>query len=346
VDEAIVRDARQPQAAIDRDGAIHVVFGSGDSIYHAASDDAKAFGPPVKVASEGKLSLGMRRGPRIAIARGAIVISAIAGERGGGRDGDLLAWRSTDGGKSWSSSTRVNGVAGSAREGLHAMAAGEQGRVYSVWLDLRGGRTEILGSGSEDGGASWSQNKRIYRSPSGSVCECCHPSVAFGPHGTLYVMWRNSIDGLRDMFLVKSPDGGATFGQPRKLGAGSWTLDACPMDGGAIAVAPGQKITTIWRRERQVFTADSSDQETLIAQGEQPWCVATADGPYLAWLSDRPGDLWLSSPGSRLPAKVAADASDPMLAAAPGGHGPVVVVWETGGRGQGRIWAKVVPPRL
>ncbi|MEX0610517.1 MAG: sialidase family protein [Pirellulales bacterium] len=220
VDEAIVRDARQPQAAIDRDGGIHVVFGSGDSIYHAASDDAKAFGPPVKVASEGKLSLGMRRGPRIAIARGAIVISAIVGARGGGRDGDLLAWRSTDGGKSWSSSTRVNGVAGSAREGLHAMAAGEQGRVYSVWLDLRGGRTEIFGSGSEDGGASWSQNKRIYRSPSGSVCECCHPSVAFGPHGTLYVMWRNSIDGLRDMFLVKSPDGGATFGQTGGHGQG------------------------------------------------------------------------------------------------------------------------------
>src|SRR3970040_1566577 len=70
VDEAVVRDARRPRTSIDRDGGIHVVSGSGDSIYHAASDDAKAFGPPVKVASEGKLSLGMRRGRKNGLSRG------------------------------------------------------------------------------------------------------------------------------------------------------------------------------------------------------------------------------------------------------------------------------------
>jgi hypothetical protein len=47
-----------------------------------------------------KPTLGMRRGPRIAVAPGAIVISAVVGEKGRGADGDLIAWRSVDGGRS------------------------------------------------------------------------------------------------------------------------------------------------------------------------------------------------------------------------------------------------------
>ena len=36
-------DARQPQAAVDSTGRIHVVFGSGDSIHYCRSEDGLAY---------------------------------------------------------------------------------------------------------------------------------------------------------------------------------------------------------------------------------------------------------------------------------------------------------------
>ncbi len=44
------------------------------------------------------------------MAPGAIVISAVVGEKGRGADGDLIAWRSVDGGKTWSVGKAINGV--------------------------------------------------------------------------------------------------------------------------------------------------------------------------------------------------------------------------------------------
>ncbi len=51
-------------------------------IYFTSSPDGgQTFLPPTKVADAGALALGRHRGPRIAILKDAIVISAIAGEK-------------------------------------------------------------------------------------------------------------------------------------------------------------------------------------------------------------------------------------------------------------------------
>jgi len=106
---------RQPQLAA-APGIVAVTFGAGRAVYFSASrDQGRGFSKPVKVAEAGALALGRHRGPRIAIAPSAIVISAIVGAQGGGRDGDLVAWRSADGGKSWSKGMVVNDVPGAAR---------------------------------------------------------------------------------------------------------------------------------------------------------------------------------------------------------------------------------------
>jgi hypothetical protein len=94
---------QQPQVAVAPDGSIYVTYGSQSSIYCAFSrDQGKTFSPPVLVANEGALALalGMHRGPRIAATRDSVVISAIVGKQGKGRDGNLLAWRSGDRGQS------------------------------------------------------------------------------------------------------------------------------------------------------------------------------------------------------------------------------------------------------
>src|SRR5687767_127131 len=138
---------RQPQLATDGK-TVALAFGAGDTVYFArSSDHGQTFSKPVLVANSGKLSLGMHRGPRIAMTPQAIVISAIVGEKGRGEDGDLMAWRSTDGGETWSTGVKVNDVAGAAREGLHAMAYGG-GVLYSTWLDLRSKGMRLYGAAS------------------------------------------------------------------------------------------------------------------------------------------------------------------------------------------------------
>jgi hypothetical protein len=319
---------KQPQLAVDTNGGLHLVFGSGSRIYHCLSlDGGQTFADSVAVGGARFLSLGMRRGPRVAVTRDSIVVTAIGGELGGGRDGDLFAWRSTDKGKSWEGPSRVNDVDASAREGLHAMAASPTGIVYCAWLDLRSKRTEIVGASSRDGGKSWSDNHLVYRSPDGSVCECCHPSVAFYSDGTLYVMWRNSLAGNRDMYVAKSKDDGRSFGAAQRLGTDHWQLDACPMDGGAIAFDKEGIVQTAWRREKSVYTTSGKpEDERRLGDGEQPWLAETAHGPAITWISRRPGDLLVKLPWNTLPAKVAPDARDPVVI---GWQDTAIVAWET-----------------
>jgi len=322
---------QQPQLAVDANGSIHVVFGVGDIIRYCRSDDrSRSFSPPVSLPSVHDMSLGMRRGPRLAVTEKAVCVTAVGGKQGKGRDGDVLALRSTDGGKSWSEPVLVNDTADSAREGLHAMSTGPRGELCCVWLDLRNRKTEVMASVSTDGGATWAKNNLVYKSPDGSVCECCHPSVVHDNSGNIYVMWRNSLAGARDMYLATSTDGGKTFGQASKLGAGTWPLKACPMDGGSIiAIAPG-KTSSVWRREKSVFLAlDGQKEERLLGPGEQPWIAATLDGPFVIWLAKRGDAAFLLSPQSKSPLKLATHATDPVLASAPAGQGPLVAAWES-----------------
>lgn len=272
---------RQPQLAVDGQ-TLGVTFGSGNAIHFTSSQDGGAtFSPAVKVAEDGKLSLGRHRGPRIAMNGRNVVISAVVGEKGGGADGDVRAWRSTDGGKTWSASVRVNDVAGAAREGLHAMAAGG-GVIYAAWLDLREKGTRLYGSVSKDGGATWSKNTLVYESPEGHICECCHPSVKVNAKGEIAVMWRNWLSGSRDMYVARSKDG-LTFAEAKKQGTGTWPLNACPMDGGDIAFGPGGRIWSAWRRDGSVFVAAPNGTEKLIGKGKDPSFALGSNGPVVAW---------------------------------------------------------------
>ena len=324
------RAPKQPQAAVGDDGSVHVVYGIGDAVQYCRSPDGGAtFEKSMQAFRVPNMSLGMRRGPRIVKTKTAIVVTAIGGQIGKGRDGDVLAWRSTDDGQTWQGPVRVNDTADSAREGLHAMASGADGSIWCVWLDLRDKKSEIYATMSKDGGATWEPNKCIYRSPDGSVCECCHPSVIVSGD-SVHVMFRNSLGGNRDMYVTSSTDRGKSFSDARKLGSGTWTLDACPMDGGMLAAGPKGALATVWRRDGNVYTAaGDGSPEILLGPGQQPWIAGTAKGSIIVWTVSREGDLLVQSPVSGQPQKLAGAARDPMIASSSNGEGPVVACWES-----------------
>lgn len=284
----------QPQVASTGD-RIGMVFGSGNDILYTHSDnDGETFTRPVRIRTGGKLSLGRHRGPRLVYQSGYIGISAVVGQKGGGADGDLLMWRSDDNGRTWKDPVRVNSVEGSAREGLHAMASGN-GWVVAVWLDLRAKGTRLYGALSTDGGDTWGKNFLVYESPSGTICQCCHPSVTIGPGGVIYVMFRNALDGSRDMYVLTSRDRGETWTPAYKMGKQTWKLEACPMDGGGFAISSDNRLYTTWRREKTVFVARPDSQETEMGAGKDP-SIATGvnQSVYVVW-SDTDGIKYRST---------------------------------------------------
>lgn len=320
---------KQPQVAIGSDDRVHVVFGLGDSVQYAQSADKGAtFDKATAAFQIPNMSLGMRRGPRIVATGNSLVVTAVGGKHGKGKDGDVLSWRSSDGGKSWAGPVRVNDVADSAREGLHAMASSDDGQIWCVWLDLRNKSTEIFASRSVDGGASWEPNILVYRSPDGSVCQCCHPSViVVGKR--LVIMFRNLIDGNRDMYVTSSEDSGKSFSPAVKLGHGTWHLDACPMDGGMLAAGADGLIETAWRRDDKIYAVAGPDKaEVMVGRGQQPWIAATKSEAFIVWTTGREGDLILHASRSHGARKIATGARDPMIVASSQKPSPVFCCWE------------------
>jgi hypothetical protein len=326
--------AREPQIAANG-STIALTFGAGNGVYFSASHDSgKTFSQPVRVAESAILPLSRHRGPRIAFAAGAIVITAVTGRKpaeglhahGLPSDGDLLVWRSVDGGKRWSKGIVVNDVPGAPTEGLHSLAADARGNLFAAWLDKRGGQgVKLYGARSTDGGLSWSKNVAIYASPEGTICECCHPSAAFTSDGQILVMWRNWLGGARDMYLTRSRDG-ATFTKPEKLGTGSWRLNACPMDGGGLVIAQ-DRVVTAWRRDQEIFLASPGEKEVSVGKGGDVAIAASQNGFYAVWSA--PTGVRAITPGSRESIELAPKGTFPSIAGLPGGR--ALAAWEDEG---------------
>jgi hypothetical protein len=315
---------------------VMLTFGAGRAIYFSASGDSgKTFSTPIKVAESPILPLNRHRGPRIAKAGGTIVISAVGGRKmaegphahGLPSDGDLLVWRSADGGKTWSRGIRVNDVAGAPTEGLHSIAADGKGDLFAAWLDKRGGRgTKLYGARSTNGGLTWSTNTEIYQSPEGTICECCHPSVAIDPSGQILVMWRNWLKGARDMYLARSADG-LRFGEPEKLGTGSWQLNACPMDGGGLVVSEG-RVVSAWKRGGEIFLASPGEKEVSVGNGVDVAIAPGKGGVYAVWSA--PSGVVASIPGKKAPVTLASKGAFPNVVSLPEGRG--LAAWEADGK--------------
>ena len=259
--DLVIATGQMPNLVKDKDDNLHVVFGTGDSIlYVYSADQGNSFSQPSLIAVLPKLAASHTRGPQIAATtKGLIVIACNS-------SGNIFSFHKSGSGN-WVPTGKVNDVDTVAKENLMAFNAYEE-NAFAVWLDVRDNRqNKIYGSSSIDGGRSWSKNKMIYTSPDTTVCQCCKPSVVI-KGSNVFVMFRNWLNGNRDMYLIQSTDGGNTFGQAQKLGNGNWKLNGCPMDGGSLAINDSGAIQTVWRREGKVYAAMPGLPEKEIGEGK------------------------------------------------------------------------------
>lgn len=279
----IADNGHQPDLTISRNGNVQVVYGVEDEIFYSFStDDGLTFSSPQLVAQLPGLHLGMTRGPRIASTDDYVVITAV------NKQGNVYSYQRDSRTQQWSAPVQVNDADTLAKEGFVAVAGGSKNKVHAVWLDLRDkGGNKLYGAVSEDGGKSWSSNRQLYQSPEGTVCECCRPSIKANANGQVAIMFRNWLNGSRDLYLIQSENEGSTFGQTQKLGYGTWPLKGCPMDGGDVSIDKKGNVVTVWKRENEIFLSQPGKAETRLGEGRTPTVAVTRNGTFVAWQQNK-----------------------------------------------------------
>lgn len=270
---------QMPALAKDNSNNIHLVYGIGDSImYTSSADGDTTFIEPMLVDTLADLVDFATRGPQIAATKNGVTIIAV------NQQGDIFSYKKDQSGK-WLKAGKVNDIDTTNKEGFLALSSDGNDNLFAIWPDLRdNNRNKIYGAQSTDGGQTWNTNKLVYASPDSTVCECCRPSVLMHENH-VYVMFRNFLNGNRDLYLIQSDDAGATFGAAQKLGNGSWQLDGCPMDGGSISMN-AQNVQTVWRRRDSIFSAIPGKAEQFISIGKGCTVAAKENTTVYAWVKD------------------------------------------------------------
>ncbi len=89
-------------------------------------------------------------------------------------------------------------------------------KVFVVWEDYRDGNGELFFNKSTDSGNSWlSAEVKI---PVTSTGNCVTPAIACNPdRNTLYVIYADDESGAKELKVIKSTDGGATWTNPARI---------------------------------------------------------------------------------------------------------------------------------
>ncbi len=277
----IIAGGQQPQVVVDPSGTIRLIYGNEDKIYCAtSSDNGVSFSAPQLIASVTGMPLGKSRGPQAASSENYTLVTAFD------KDATIHSFLLNHKTGKWKETSAVNDQPKTAPEGLMNISAGENDEFYAVWLDQRNNqRNNICFSSTKDQAASWTKNKMVYISPDEHVCQCCRPSIDVSESG-IYIMFRNWLNGSRDLYIVKSDDDGATFGDAVKLGEGTWKLNGCPMDGGGITTTDNGKISTVWQRAGSIYYAKPGQEEKLLGSGRD-CSISGAGNPVITWQDGR-----------------------------------------------------------
>ena len=176
--------------------------------------------------------------PKIAVSRDGTVLLSWTQVLPQRHSGNIRFARSTDSGKTFSSPITLNDDGRITGHRFDALAIDGSGRVVVAWLDARDrdaarergekfSGTSIYTARSTDNGASFGANQKFQQ----GTCECCRIALTWTSEGPV-AFWRNIFGvNTRDFAIANLDQGGL-----RRVTDDDWQIDACPHNGGAIAV--------------------------------------------------------------------------------------------------------------
>jgi len=126
----------------------------------------------------------------------------------------------------------------------------------------------------------------------GAVCDCCTSDMLVSGD-TVWLVFRNNNNNLRDIWVTRSTDAGATFDIATDMDDTDWTINVCPISGPQMAQM-GDSILTVWKSGagggsrvygsslhggtmEQGWQFDFSTSDTVVTIQNQPDIAAQGD---------------------------------------------------------------------
>ena len=319
----------QPQAVVDRHGALHIVYLTGeprhgDIFYARSSDGGRTFSKPIRVNSQqgSAVAAGTIRGAQLSMGKGGRLHVAWNGSATARPKGPLNPEAPSDSPHSGLPMlySRLNEAGDSFEpqrnlmkttfglDGGGSIAADDQGNVYVAWHgkaqgsgEGEGGR-QVFVVHSRDDGTTFSREKPAIDQPTGA-CGCCGMRLFADQGDNLFGLYRSATDTVhRDIYLLLSKNQGQSF-EAKQLH--EWEIAACPMSSMSFSEGPNG-VVAAWETRGQVYWATLDpdtfeSSEPVAAPGlrdhrKHPVVVANDEGQtLLVWVTSKgwkkPGDL-------------------------------------------------------
>jgi len=190
--------SESPSVAAVPSGDVHVAWfdnrdgGAYEIYYKRSTDHGSTWGTDQRLTNDPGVSFGASvalSGPNVHIAFQD------------SRDGqwEIYYKRSTDGGATWGTDTRLTNATATSE---HASIVASGPNAHLVWWDNRDANYEIYYKRSTTGGTSWEADTRLTNDASWSQ----QPFIAVsGPR--LHVVWKDGRDGNDEIYYKRNPTG-------------------------------------------------------------------------------------------------------------------------------------------
>lgn len=308
-----VRNLVGPSVQIDDRGVISLAWMEEDhdtrTVFYTRTEQAGGgFRPPVQVNRPEETPYVRQEAPALVVDGDRVFVSWALAHPKASSDkpfaNELRLSRSSDGGRTFAPSVRVNDDDQAIPHTFDALHRSPDGTLYISWIDGREGRKEpaTFVAQSTDEGQTVGRNQKLDE----NTCVCCRTALTTGPDGTVYVAWRKIFSGdVRETVVARSTDGGRTFSSPVIVGHDGWVFPGCPHRPASLGVDRQGRLYVVWYTEGAdetpaIYLAYSDDQgETFstkqklnVSKGTFPdhpqMAVDTAGRVIVVWEEQSP----------------------------------------------------------
>jgi hypothetical protein len=248
-----------PDVIMDKSGVLHMVYGMGDNaLYVRSADNGRTFSAPVKVNTEGKVTLKMgERGPKLALGKGGSIHVVWADQWSPGVKVYPRYSRSLDGGRTFEPPRALASLYGI--DGL-TMAADSEGCVTVFFHHVTPGQQlevpfahHLYLVRSTDNGATFGPEQLMkIKDMDVLACSMCMMRARITADGNVNLALRVANDNIRDFFLMRSPKQENTF-VPLRINEDRWKLMTCPMCGPELTLDPAGRMLCAFMSRHHVY---------------------------------------------------------------------------------------------
>lgn len=254
----------EPNLAVSRDGAVYLSWleRQPDSSFalKVARRNGDGWGPAGVVVAGRNLFVNWADFPSVvALDSGRLAAHWLQRSGTGKYAYDVRVAFSADGGRTWSAGVVPHGDSTESEHGFAALWP-EPGGLGLAWLDGRkyakpepGGEKEMM---LQHTTIAFDGRLAAETTLDPRICDCCQTSVAMTTHGPV-IAYRDRSEGeIRDIYLARRV--GSTWVEPSRVGADGWKINACPVNGPAVA-AHDLRVAVAW------FTGAGDTARVLVA---------------------------------------------------------------------------------